>query len=70
MGTHVYRSKVLFLGLFDLGTEIFGFTSMEEANASKKLILQKTVRPWARPFCKVRIERICSITEKLNKAIK
>lgn len=49
-----FQSQILFLGYLNVGAEVFTFTSIDQARASKDLIL-KSVRSWLRPFCQVKL---------------
>ena len=49
-----FQSQVLFLKIIDVGAEVFTFTNLDHAKSSKDLIL-KSVRPWLRPFCWVKM---------------
>lgn len=45
----MFESQVLFLGIFDIGNEVFSFSSYADALKSKDLILEQV-----KSFCRVR----------------
>ena len=49
-----FQSQILFLGYLNVGTEVFTFTNIDHAKASKDLIL-KSIRCLMRPFCQVKL---------------